>query len=175
MLAAGCSSGSQHNVFFVGRGFSTGFPAQTDEVDDVGLSMGWLQNTSDHPVRLIAVQFASPPPSLHMLNVVAYRFADVHEGLISLTGVLPMECPSQFRPHPLSVVTVPPHADSAWLVVLAFTISKPGVYHLNQIRIDYETQGRQGWQYQNINTTVTIKNPPLTNPTPLPSTAVCGS
>jgi hypothetical protein len=173
LLAAGCSSGSQQNVFFVGRGFTTGFPAHTDEVDDVGLSVGWLDNTSSHDVRLLSVRFAAPPASLHMLNVYAYRYADVHNGLISLTGVLSKECPREFKPQPVSVVTVAPHSNATWLVVLAFTISKPGIYHLDQVRIDYQTQGRRYWQYQNVFMTITIKNPPLPGDTPLPSSVVC--
>jgi hypothetical protein len=89
-------------------------------------------------------------------------------------GVLSKECPSQFKPHSLRSVTFPPHADPPWLVVLAFTLDKPGVYRLNRVRIDYQTNGHSGWQYQNTNATITVKNPPLPGPRPLPPSAVCG-
>lgn len=109
-----------------------------------------------------------------MLNVLAYSFADTHHtGILGQLGVLPKECPREFKPHPVSVVTIGSHSNANWLVVLAFTISKPGVYHLNQVRIDYETQGHKGWQYQNVNTTVTVKNPPRPGPVPVPRSSVC--
>jgi len=38
--AAGCSSGVQQVVFTQQGGFTFGFPAQTDEVADIGLSFG---------------------------------------------------------------------------------------------------------------------------------------
>ena len=52
--------------------------------------------------------------------------------------------------------------------------SKPGRYYLKRIRIDYTTDGHQGWQYQDIDTTVVISDPPDPGPKPLPSSAVCG-
>lgn len=109
-----------------------------------------------------------------MVNVLAYSFADTHHtGILGQLCVLSKECPREFKPHHVSVVTIGSHSNANWLVVLAFTISKPGVYHLNQVRIDYETQGHEGRQYQNVNTTVRVKNPPLPGPTPLPSSAIC--
>lgn len=173
-LAAGCASDIGGDVFGVRGGYTTGFPAHTLEVSDIGLSHGWLYNTTSYPVHILSIRFAWMPASLHILNVFAYSWKDTHNtGLISEAGVLSKECPSQFKPHPLSVITVAPHANADWLVVIAFTISKPGVYHLDRVRIDYETQGHRGWQYQNVNTTVRIKNPPLPGPTPLPSSAIC--
>ena len=159
----------------MGGGFTAGWPAQTQEVEDLGLSYGWLDNTSGHAVHLTSVRFASPPASLHMLNVTAYSYKDTHDtGIIGQMGVLPAECPHFYVPHPLSVVTVRAHSNATWLVVLAFTISRPGVYHLNRVRLDYVTNGRRGWQYQNINTTIMVTNPPLPGPRPLPASAVCG-
>jgi hypothetical protein len=174
MLTVGCSSGGSQNVFALQGGYTTGFPTHTLEVDDIGLSHGWLYNTTDHSVHIVSIRFVASPATLRMLNVLAYSWADTHNtGLINDGGVLSKECPSQFKPHPLSVVTVAPHANANWLVVIAFRISKPGVYHLDQVRIDYETQGHKGWQYQNVNTTVTVKNPPLPGPTPIPASAIC--
>jgi hypothetical protein len=176
VLLAACSSpaGGQQVVFRVAGGYTTSWPAQTEEVEDTGLSWGWLDNTTSHTVRLTSVRFADPPPSLHLLNVTAYSYKDTHyTGIISQAGVLPKVCPREYRPHPISVVTVPPRRNAAWLVVLAFTISRPGVYHLNRVRIGYETSGHGGWQYQDINATITVKNPPLPGPRPLPPSAVC--
>lgn len=174
LMIAGCSSGSQHDVFGMQGGYSLRLPLQAQEVENIGLSHGWLYNTTDYPVRLVSVRFTAPPASLHVLNVFAYSWTDTHDtGILGQLGVLSKECPSEFRPHPLSVVTVGPHSNANWLVVIAFTISKPGVYHLDQVRIDYETQGHEGWQYQNIDTTVTVKNPPLPGPTPVPPSSVC--
>lgn len=176
LLFTGCSSGGQQVVFKQTGGFTYRFPAQTDEVIDLGMTWGYLRNTSGQPVHVLSVTFAPTPASLHMLDVLAYSWADLHNiGLYSEEGVLAMECPDEFKPHPLSVVTVPPNGDAAWLVVIAFTISKPGIYQLNQVRVDYETQGHQGWQYQNMNTTITVKNPPLPGPTPLPRSSLCYS
>jgi hypothetical protein len=174
LLAACSSSGSQQVVFRVAGGYTTSWPVQTQEVQDIGLSWGWLDNTTSDAVRLTSVRFADPPPSLHLLNVTAYSYKDTHgTGIIGQPGVLPIECPHEYRPHPISVVTVPAHQNAAWLVVLAFTISRPGVYHLNRVRIGYETAGHGGWQYQNINATITVKNPPLPGPRPVPPSAVC--
>jgi hypothetical protein len=119
------------------------------------------------------VRFPDPPASLRTLSVYAYSYKDIRQGLISQAGVLYKECPREFRPHPVSVVTVGPHSDANWLVVISFAISRPGIYHLGRVRLDYTTQGHKGWQYQNINATVTVKNPPLPGPRPLPRSAVC--
>jgi hypothetical protein len=176
LLLFGCSSGGQQIVFRQTGGFHYRFPAQTDEVIDLGMTWGYLRNISGQPVHILSVRFEPMPANLHMLNVLAYSWTDLHDiGLYSEEGVLPKECPDEFKPHPLSVVTVAPKDDAAYLVVIAFTISRPGIYHLNQVRIDYETDGHKGWQYQDMNTTVTIKNPPLPGPTPLPRSALCYS
>lgn len=176
LLAASCSSGGQQGVFSPTGGFTLTMNAQTQEVNDIGLTWGYLDNATNHPVHVMSIQFVEPPRGLRIQNVLAYTWQDVHDiGILTESGVLPKECPDEFKPHPLTVVTVAPHSNANWLVVIAFTISKPGVYQLNQIRIDYETQGHAGWQYQNVNTTVTVKNPPLPGPTPLPPSSLCYS
>jgi hypothetical protein len=176
LLAASCSSGGQQTVFTPTSGFTLTMNAQTQEVKDIGLTWGYLDNTTDRPVRLLSIHFVGPSPSVHTLDVLAYTWHDLHNiGVLTESGVLSKECPDEFRPHPITAVTVAPHSKANYLVVVAFTISKPGVYHLDQVRIDYETQGHRGWQYQNVNTTVTVKNPPLPGPTPLPKSAICYS
>ncbi len=171
LLIAGCSGGQQ-GVFTVFSGFTSAFPTRTLEPEDIGLSTSWLHNQSDHQVRITSVRFVNPPKALHMLNVLAYSFAD-GAGIISQAGVLYKECPKQFKPHALNSVSFPPHSIPPWLVVLAFTFDKPGVYHLKRVRIDYQANGHSGWQYQYTNATITVKSPPLRGPTPLPLSAVC--
>ena len=175
LLAAGCSGGQQ-DVFTIDSGFQSAFPTHTLEVDDIGLSAGWLHNQSDHMVRITSVRFVNPPKDLRMLDVLAYSYKDSQgSGVIGQLGVLFKECPKWFKPHDLGSVTFPSHADPPWLVVLAFTLNKPGVYHLTRVRIDYQADGHFGWQYQNTNATITVKDPPLPGPRPLPASAVCGS
>jgi hypothetical protein len=160
VLLAACSSSGQQVVFTLDTGFQSAFPAHTQEISDVGLSAGWLHN--------------QPPNDLRLLNVYAYSYKDIGgTGLISLAGDLQAECPREFKPHALNSVIFPANSDPPWLVVLAFTISRPGTYRLNQVRINYETNGHTGWQYQNINTKITVRNPPLPGLRPLPASAVC--
>jgi hypothetical protein len=56
------------------------------------------------------------------------------------------ECPRQYKPHPVNAFTTPAHKGSLWYVVIAVTFSKPGHYYLKKIRIDYTTDGHEGWQ-----------------------------
>jgi hypothetical protein len=57
---------------------------------------------------------------------------------------------------------------------VSFTLNKPGKYHLNRVRVDYVTNGHRGSQYQDTNATVTVKNPPLPGPKPLPPQQYAG-
>jgi hypothetical protein len=166
VLAAGCSSApGGPAVFTATGGFSSRFPLHTDEVGNIGLNYGSLDNTTGSPVRLTGVSFVDPPAALKMGRVYAVSFADSHDtGVISEVGVLYLECPHFFRAHPLSVVTIRPHSSSRWLVIVSFTFSRPGVYHLNRVRVDYTTAGRHGWQDQSVNTTATVRNPPRPGP-----------
>jgi hypothetical protein len=52
--------------------------------------------------------------------------------------------------------TIKPNADSAWFVVIAFRVSKPGNVELPLVRIDYTTNGHAGWQFQNPSTQMKI-------------------
>jgi hypothetical protein len=174
LLAAGCAGGQQ-DVFTPFTGFTSTFPTQTLEVNDVGLSAGWLHNQSDHTVRITSIRFVDPPRALRMLNVLAYSYQDTYyTGIISQAGVLYEECPHEYKPHHLGSVTFPAKSDPPWLVVLSFALTEPGIYHLSKVRIDYVTDGHSGWQYQDTNATITVKNPPLPGPRPLPPSAVCG-
>jgi hypothetical protein len=173
-LLAGCSSGSAHqNVFTMLTGFTGSFPTHVDEISDVGLP--GLYNTSDHAVQLRRVQLVAQPSAVHVLNVRAYNSKQVGYGDVgSQAGDLHAECPKQFVPHPITSFTIPPHKLARYFVVIAFTISKPGTYHLGKAKIYYRTGGTTKWQYQNLNTTVKITNPPRPGLRPQPASAVCG-
>ncbi|HET7015581.1 MAG TPA: hypothetical protein VFI65_16810 [Streptosporangiaceae bacterium] len=173
LLVAGCSSGQQA-AFTVHSGFRSTLPLHTLEPADIGLSTEWLHDETDHSVRITSVRFVDPPRALHMLNVYAYSFKDTNNaGVITQLGVLYKECPAEYKPHVIDSVSFPAHVDAPYFAVLAFTIARPGVYHLDRVRIDYRTDGNAGWQYQNTNTTITVKNPPLPGPKPIPPSGVC--
>jgi hypothetical protein len=78
-------------------------------------------------------------------------------------------------PHPIGSFTIGPHKDSAWLVIVAFKISKPGVHHLRRLEVSYSTDGDRGWQYVYLKITSRVSYPPLPGPTPEPKSAICGS
>ncbi len=40
--------------------------------------------------------------------------------------------------------------------MLAVTFARPGIYHLERAKIFYTTDGHSGWQYQDLDTTMTI-------------------
>jgi len=60
------------------------------------------------------------------------------------------------------------------MVIVEFTISRPGTYHLRKLKVSYSTDGTRGWQYEYQRYTLKISNPPLPGPRPLPKSAVCG-
>ena len=43
------------------------------------------------------------------------------------------------------------------LAVRALRFNKPGRYSLGRVKISYETNGQEGWQYEHLNTTVTVQ------------------
>jgi hypothetical protein len=152
----GCASGNGSDaVFSVGTNFSGVFPARTHELLDIGLP--GLHNLSAHPVTITAVTFAGDNSSLQIVNVTAYNYRQVGNGVISQTGDLPKEY-AKYVPHPLSDAVTGPHADSAWFVVIAFRVSKPGTFELPKVRIDYTTNGHAGWQYQTLATEMKISS-----------------
>ena len=40
--------------------------------------------------------------------------------------------------------------------MLAVTFAKPGRYHLSRVKIFYTAAGHAGWQYQILDTTMTV-------------------
>jgi hypothetical protein len=173
-LAAACgTSDGPQTVFSRERGVTASGPTHVDEINDE--SVPGLHNLSDHPVRLRSVKVVDAPRSLHLLNVHAYSIKHVgYGGVVGQTGDLPSECPGQFVPHPISSFVVPAHRDAGYFVVIAFTFSEPGRYHIRRIKIYYTTDGKDGWQYQNLNRMYAVSNPPLPGLRPEPKSAVCG-
>jgi hypothetical protein len=164
--------GGEESVFPASENAVFTDPASTDEILDIGIEP--LQNVSGSSVKLTSVTLASPPAALRILNVRAYNAAQTQGFVLGQEGDLPTECPRQYEPHPVDAIITPAHQSSLWYVVIAVAFSKPGRYYLKRIRIDYTTDGHQGWQYQDIDTTVVISDPPDPGPKPLPSSAVCG-
>ena len=159
-LAACGRSGGAHDVFATGRPLTATWRASAGELLDVGVPA--LHNVSSRTVRLTAARLVSPPPGLVTDSVHAYNYAEVGNGVIAQIGDLPHDC-SKYVPHPLTDAVTPPHADSAWYVVIAFRIRKPGRYRLTRIRIDYMAGNKPGWQYENLDTTLTL-GPPVARP-----------
>ena len=116
------------------------------------------------PVRLISVSLAKAPAEVQTLYVRAYNYGHTKDVAIGAAGDLPKECPAQYVPHGISAFITPAHSDTPWFVVITFTISRPGRYNLPRLMIRYTTGGRVGWQYQNINATVVIRDPATARP-----------
>jgi hypothetical protein len=176
IASSGCSSpgDGQHVVFKQLTGFRVSGPIHRDEVISVGVPPLPLHNLTGSPVRIVSVKWVGQPAAAHVLNIYAYNYRQVGHGLNSLEGNLPVACPRQYRPHPISSFTTPPHSDAAWFMVIAFTINKLGHYAMNRVKITYTADGHQGWQYLNINQKFTVVNPPLPGPVPIPRSGICG-
>jgi hypothetical protein len=174
LLASACGSpaAGPHDVFAILNGFSDSAPMHVDEIIDAGLP--GLDNTSAAPVRLRSVQLVDAPPAVRVLNVRAYNIQRAGFGDVQLmAGDLQAECPRALVPEPIDSFASPPRQAPQWFVVIAFRITQPGTFHINRVRINYRSQGHNGWQYQNLNLTLHVRNPPKPGPRPLPATAVC--
>ena len=71
-------------------------------------------------------------------------------------GDLLRYCRATDKPYPVSADVTPPHSDSPWNVILAITFAKPGRYHLVRAKVFYTTGAQSGWQYQTLDTTMTV-------------------
>jgi len=159
-------------VLAVQTGITDGYLRNTRELIDIGLPI--LHNLTDHAVRLLSVQWVNQPAAAKIINVRAYRYDDLGHGFLGDEGNLPIACPNEYIPHPVSAVITPPHSDSDWFVVVTFTMKRPGIYHFDRVKIRYVSDGHHGWQYQNLDTRYTIVNPPLPGPLPIPRSDICG-
>lgn len=163
--AAGCSSGGggQRTVFAVARDFGQGLHGDRP-IDIVDLGLPQLFNTTDQRIRLRAVTLVSAPRAVHVRSITAYVFPD--SGALGIgRGDLLRYCRKTDRPYPVTAAIAPPHQYANWLIVIAFTIARPGRYHLGRAKVSYTTGGHSGWQYQNLNTTIQgIPTPPGAKP-----------
>ena len=123
-------------------------------VDVVDVGMSWLHNVTSRRVRVLGVSLVSAPRAVHLLSVVAYPASF---SLAIGRGNLLKLCGKADPPHPVTVAVAAPHADANWDVVLAFRFTKPGRYSLGRVKISYETNGQTGWQYEHLNTTITVQ------------------
>jgi hypothetical protein len=155
LASCGSSAGGERTALEVLNGFSAHFPATTGDLLDLGVP--GLHNTTGSPIQLVNVQLVNPGPSVRMVGEDAYRYAESGGGVLSEVGDLPQRCPAKYLPHPVTSVTVDAHSDSAWYVVLALRVPKPGSYWLGRLRIDYVSNGQHFWQYQNVDTRLEIK------------------
>jgi len=149
-----------------------GYTRNTDEVVDIGLPP--LHNLTGHAVRLPSVQWVGQPASARIISIYGSAYAALGHGFIGAEGNLPIACPGEYQPVPVTSVVTPPHGDSRWFVVISFTIARPGFYHFNRVKIRYVTDGHRGWQYQNLETSYKVVNPPLPGPVPIPRSGICG-
>lgn len=158
VLAAACAGppgGSEHVVLAVGGGFTQGQTATTADVMD--LTFFPLQNLTGHVVRLRAVRLVSVPRYVRSIRVTAYRNPSMI-GIGPFRGDINRHCRRQDPPYPVSDVTVAAHGyASLWVVVIAVTFRRPGTYDFRRAKVYYVTDGRRGWQYETLNTTINVR------------------
>ena len=137
-------------------GFSQGEPATT--IDTINIGLPGLHNITSHPVRLRAVTLVAKQATAHVRSITAYLYSETLGGIG--IGILPGDlsklCPHNGQPSPVTDVVTAPHSDSNWYVAVAVTFSQPGRYEFRRVKIYYITNGQDGWQYQNVNTTIPV-------------------
>ena len=102
-------------VLAVQTGITDGYTRDRNEIIDIGLPP--LHNLTGHTVRLRWVRCINQPPSARIISVYAYTYAQVRHVFIAAEGSLPIACPGQYRPAPVTSVVTPPHGHSRWFVV----------------------------------------------------------
>jgi len=106
-----------------------------------------LHNYGSKPVRLESVQLTRPAEGIRVISIRAYLRSQAGGGSAIDEGNLAKACPEFYKPHPLTDVTVPKHADSRWVVIIALVFERPGLYKFGTVKIGYDIAGQQGWQY----------------------------
>jgi hypothetical protein len=161
ILAAGCSEpppgpdGPERVVFVLNSGYKQW--GHVNDINEIDLGVTELQSTSSHAVRIRWLRIVSPPKALKMDSVVAYPYVG-HGGIAVTEGnLLKGPCRRYMPPYPVTDALIRPHQLSGWFFILGFTLTKPGRYYINRIKIAYTTQGQKAWQYQYLFTTFYIK------------------
>lgn len=152
-LAVGGSDGNgERDVFAVASGFGQGMRGDRP-ADVVDLGLPDLYNLTDQSIRLRAVTLVSPPRAVRVRSITAYVFPQ-SGGLGLARGDLLRRCRKTDRPYSVTAAVARTHGYANWLIVIAFTVARPGRYYLGRARISYTAGGYSGWQYQNLNTTI---------------------
>jgi hypothetical protein len=141
-------------VFQVINGLTQWWSPDVGSVLDVGVPA--LNNTTPNAVRLLAVSVVGLPRGVQVLSTEAYSYTLVRHGIAGDIGDLPKMNPAEYVPLPVSSVVTEPHSYAPDFVVIALSIHHPGRFALNVLRIDYVVDGHSGWQYQNLDLTITI-------------------
>lgn len=170
LAITGCTGSLDNHRVFANSSENLKGTVHTDEIVDVVVE---FDNITDSAVRLSAMSLADFPPYIHLVGTSSYDSRRLGYFPAENLGDLPKECPHEYVPSAIDSITVKPGQLSNWFGVLAIRILKPGRYTLRRIRIAYSVDGRPGWQYQNTNLTLRVRNPPLPGPRPVPSSEVC--
>jgi hypothetical protein len=159
-LAAGCSGpppwpvGPERVVFALNGGYKQW--GHATDINEIDLGVTELDNTSSHTVRVRSLGIVNPPQALKLDSIVAYPYIG-HGGIAVTEGnLLKGPCRTSMPPHQVTDAIVLPHHLSHWFFIIGFTITKPGRYYINRIKIAYTTQGHRAWQYQYLFTTLHI-------------------
>jgi hypothetical protein len=148
--------GKEADVFAVApaAGYTQSMPSTTINENDVAIPL--LHNLSSNSVRLRWVRLTGVPKAVRVDSVVAYKYGQVGAIALSQGNLLTGPCRQAMTPYPVPDVAAAPHSDSDWYVMIGFTITRPGRYHIQTTQIGYTTGGHNGWQYQNLDTIITV-------------------
>ena len=75
-----------------------------NEIIDIGLPL--LHNLTGHTIRLQSVQWVNQPAAARIISVYAYRYAAIGHGFIGAEGDLPIACPDEYRPAPVTAAVI---------------------------------------------------------------------
>jgi hypothetical protein len=93
-------------VLAVQTGITDGYKRNTNEIIDIGLPL--LHNLTGHTIRLQSVQWVNQPAAARIISVYAYRYAAIGHGFIGAEGDLPIACPDEYRPAPVTAAVTAP-------------------------------------------------------------------
>jgi hypothetical protein len=159
LLTGGCSptpgQAGQRVVFPVATGFSQGLRRSTP-VDIIDVGVPALYNLTGKAVQVRKVTLVAVPAAVRLLDVTA------HPGQATgiVAGNLRKLCRHSYPSYPVTAAVTRPHAESNWFLVLAVNFTRPGRYYLGKVKIYYTTGGQNGWQYQNLFTTILVQPAP---------------
>jgi hypothetical protein len=160
----GCSSGSEQPstgaIFTVPTKFSQGIRATTVDVVDMGVPFG-LYNRSAHTAQLRSVTIVGLPRSARLDSILAY--VPAHGAVALAHGDYLKYCRKVDKFYPVTDVVAPAHSASKWNVIIAVTFTKPGLYKIAHIKLVYQSNGNLYWQYESLNTIITVKSASATS------------